>query len=632
MALNYEAQHQFGQTPAWSFVDDQSGERIYLDNPMQAMQLGAPVGAEQTPLGQSVQAPAPMQAPELAMGMFGNSPPPAGTPPVMNPSAGIVGMAPSVSDTAPSMSEDPSALQSTDPSALQSTTADAPQAPQAQQMAPPEAPAPRDPAQLARGINQRNLELLAGDSPLTYSPGRAASPARFEPTQRTSKGDPVFVQDLMQSYSDVAQYKDDTAFERLGVETQQANKAAEKAMMDSIRLDVQQADASKLRDQQKTEYDRRIGAINTELQNVSQKKVNPNRFWDDADAGTTLLAGIALAMGAFGSSMNGGPNQAMQIINDYIDRDTERQMDEIRSAKEGVDLKRNAFQEWLANGNDWKQTEQIVKTIKLEHAEAVATNLAAMESRQDIKLAYRDTIAAINKEKLDVFAGLEQNLGASLTEKFLPEQRAVAGGWKLDQEKLGKQGEIATALAKGAAELGVDPAEMEKRVEKYGQAIGASTPSGITAMQIDVAYDDADRLMQELAKANGGELPGVGALAGQVPDWLAGEGATRLRSAMRNVVSKQLRFESGAVASEEEKAALAEEMARIDELMTDETTALQLYMDARRRHNDTMRQRAAAYGGAPVLDAFKSRVRSIPLTAGGLDPKDPRHLDLQEPE
>ncbi len=628
MPLNFEAQHQFGQSPAWSFVDDQTGERIFLDNPMQAAQMGAPIGAQ------------PDQ--RLAMGMFGPGKAPPGTPPVMNPSAGVVGYgtgspaAPEErADVAPQlMSEDPEALQSSDPSALQSSAGDAAaeDASGGQAEGAPGIPAPRDPAALARQINQQSLELLAGDSPLTYQPGRAASPARFEPTQRTFKGDPGATEGLIQGYSGLAQYQADTAAERVTLETRRANQEAEQAMMDSIRLDVQQADATKLRDQQKTEYDRRLGAINAEMKQVSEQKVNPNRYWDDADAGTTLLAGIAMALGAFGSSINGGPNQAMQIIDSYIERDTQRQMDEIRSAKEGVELKRNAFQEWLAAGNDWQQTEQIMKAIKLEHTEAIARNLAAMETRQDLQIGYRDTIAAINKEKLDVFAGLEQSLGASLTEKFIPEQRAVAGGYRLDLDKLKKRGETATLLAKGAAELGVTPEEMEKRVEKYGQAIGATTPSGITAMQIDVAYDDADRLMQELSKANGGELPGVGALAGQIPDWLAGDDAARLRAAMRNVVSKQLRFESGAVASEEEKAALAEEMARIDELMTDETTALQLYMDARRRHNDTMRQRAAAFGGAPVLDAFRQNTRSIRLTEGGLDPNDPRHLGLQEPE
>lgn len=71
---------------------------------------------------------------------------------------------------------------------------------------------------------------------------------------------------------------------------------------------------------QKTEND---------LQNqLASQKIDPQRYWHNMSTGSKIQAGIALALGGFGSGLTGQPNFAAQAINNAISNDIDAQKNE----------------------------------------------------------------------------------------------------------------------------------------------------------------------------------------------------------------------------------------------------------------------------------------------------------------
>lgn len=53
--------------------------------------------------------------------------------------------------------------------------------------------------------------------------------------------------------------------------------------------------------------------------------IDPDKYWTDRGALSRVIGGLAVALGAFGSSLSGGPNAALTIIENAINRDIDAQ-------------------------------------------------------------------------------------------------------------------------------------------------------------------------------------------------------------------------------------------------------------------------------------------------------------------
>lgn len=60
--------------------------------------------------------------------------------------------------------------------------------------------------------------------------------------------------------------------------------------------------------------------------------VNPNRVWQNASTGSKVSAAIGLILGGLGQGLTGGPNQALQVIQNSIDRDIDAQKANLNKA------------------------------------------------------------------------------------------------------------------------------------------------------------------------------------------------------------------------------------------------------------------------------------------------------------
>lgn len=58
---------------------------------------------------------------------------------------------------------------------------------------------------------------------------------------------------------------------------------------------------------------------------LQSQKVDPNRYYNNLSTGQKVAQGIALVLGGIGAGLTGGPNQALNLIKDFIDKDIDAQ-------------------------------------------------------------------------------------------------------------------------------------------------------------------------------------------------------------------------------------------------------------------------------------------------------------------
>lgn len=89
--------------------------------------------------------------------------------------------------------------------------------------------------------------------------------------------------------------------------------------------------------------ERKAGAYDAALRSYREiGSVDPGRVWKDSEGNKNtakvIMAALAAGLGAFASGINGGPNYALDIINDAIARDIDAQRDAIGKARSDVDV------------------------------------------------------------------------------------------------------------------------------------------------------------------------------------------------------------------------------------------------------------------------------------------------------
>lgn len=128
------------------------------------------------------------------------------------------------------------------------------------------------------------------------------------------------------------------------------SKAADAARMERDQIEKEQA-ALGVRQEAKVLEQERVAAYEGELQKEVQAfkdtKIDPDKFFKDEDGnenyGKRIMASIAMALGAFGSGLTGGPNTAAKIITDQINNDISSQRANLQTMKEGIGEKRTNF-------------------------------------------------------------------------------------------------------------------------------------------------------------------------------------------------------------------------------------------------------------------------------------------------
>mgnify|MGYP001565290623 CR=1 FL=1 len=119
---------------------------------------------------------------------------------------------------------------------------------------------------------------------------------------------------------------------------------ADRAAEEQARLAAEDAERAVEAQQRRQDYDAayktRMVDIEKAQAELADAQVDPDRWMGQKGTGGQIAAAIAMGLGALGSSLGGGPNYAMQIIQSSIDRDIDAQKTNLANKRANLGDKR----------------------------------------------------------------------------------------------------------------------------------------------------------------------------------------------------------------------------------------------------------------------------------------------------
>lgn len=247
----------------------------------------------------------------------------------------------------------------------------------------------------------------------------------------------------------------------------QQEQAAIQGKIDAA--DAFAAESKRIADERDARVSDEVSKLNDLGKKAADGKVTP--FWAKASTEQKIGAGLAMALGAFGSSFSKGPNYAMQIIDKAID-------DDIRAQMANIDQNNKAF----ANQREY------VSDIKGLYRDRMEQALALKSMAYDKVENQLLSIASKNKELMALpnfqmaLANNQQN--KIKTQAELAKMRADT--MKAEREAAGPQGGSGALAALQAV-----PKEFQQEAYKE-----LKTVTEYNKVQEDViqAFKDSDKL------------------------------------------------------------------------------------------------------------------------------------------
>jgi hypothetical protein len=129
--------------------------------------------------------------------------------------------------------------------------------------------------------------------------------------------------------------------------------------------------------------DREIEANRVRLQEISKGEIKP--FFGKEDTGKKIMAAIAAGLGAYASAITGGPNSALQIINDAIDRDLAIQKENLERQRMAIIDQNDFLQQQKADLLAYAELElDRMSTIAGTKNDALKDELALLKTNQEL--------------------------------------------------------------------------------------------------------------------------------------------------------------------------------------------------------------------------------------------------------
>jgi hypothetical protein len=193
-------------------------------------------------------------------------------------------------------------------------------------------------------------------------------------------------------------------------------------------------------------------------------------FWAQRNTGQKILAGLGMAIGAAGSAITGGPNYAMQIVNNAIENDLARQKANIQLGRVRVENLRGALARTsqmydndlssmeAARLASWRQVE---RDILMKRA-----GMRSMEMIQNTDIL----LAEARLKQKEYQTNLALSEASQVTQRFatqrIPGRPAVTVG-EVEAAQLGLEDYDRKTYVKRGGGNARDPAEAKKLDDGY---------------------------------------------------------------------------------------------------------------------------------------------------------------------
>jgi hypothetical protein len=193
-------------------------------------------------------------------------------------------------------------------------------------------------------------------------------------------------------------------------------------------------------------------------------KIDPARLAKERGPLGNLVAALATGLGAFGSSMGGGPNYAMQILDKQVERDIASQEAELSKKGRAVDVATNSVAQYRQILGDNEAARAAAKSDLYSRQRDQITSLMSKYGDEQSRVRGEQALVAIDGKKAENEAILQQR-----KEALAAQQAAAASATrKAQQAKIGE-------MAKDFTLKGDDPYEAQRKAVAYvtGNVVGA---------------------------------------------------------------------------------------------------------------------------------------------------------------
>lgn len=128
------------------------------------------------------------------------------------------------------------------------------------------------------------------------------------------------------------------------------------------------------------------------LNDYASGKIDPNRIWHNSSTGQKVAASIGIILGGIGAGLSRGPNQALEVLNDQVNKDIEAQKLEMGKKQNLLSL----------NMQKYKNLQDAELKTKIDYATALQAQLAkvAAQSGSQQALASGHAMQAVLQEKI----------------------------------------------------------------------------------------------------------------------------------------------------------------------------------------------------------------------------------------
>jgi hypothetical protein len=150
------------------------------------------------------------------------------------------------------------------------------------------------------------------------------------------------------------------------------------------------------------------GEVDAASKRASELKEDPDRWWKGQGTADKVRLTLASALGGFLSGYRGGPNQALQQINQHIDRDIAAQRKDIEQAHGRVADMKGSLAEMYRRFGNMEQAEGAARILHLQQLDQEAQEHGASAKsdlvRANADLASRQFQSEIEKTKASMAA------------------------------------------------------------------------------------------------------------------------------------------------------------------------------------------------------------------------------------
>lgn len=299
----------------------------------------------------------------------------------------------------------------------------------------------------------------------------------------------------------------------------------------AARQDALQAEAARQQriESEKQAYVTREHEKLDSLATAAQQQIDPEAA--KGSLGAQILAALAVGLGQFGSSLGGGTNTALQIVNGNIDRRIAAQQYNINNAHKALGNEQSLYKDNLAAFGDKGRASAATKIQMIDQAKALLEEqyAGAKSNRNEAQYhAMLQGLADRRAESADKFGIITQDqVTTSGNEHFAP------GGM------VGGAGSTATPEAK-------------KDAHGYAEALEkAGIPASLAGLQ------DVDQRLDALGT---GDVAGIGPVASHVPALLTSKEGVANRQAVAHIKNAMRKDVAGASLTPGEKAELDKDL------------------------------------------------------------------------